>query len=105
MPCRVLQLNVADEASIAHVFSRIQQEFPDVSAGSYPGDPGALGPQLSISLECKDVALLEQAQARLCELLDESSDAALHTSTSLLRVDCDVSKLSPRRKEAPASTP
>jgi molybdopterin-biosynthesis enzyme MoeA-like protein len=88
--CRLLRLNLADEARIAGVFQQLLLEFPDVSSGSYPSEPGSNRPRLFISLESKDQNLVEQALARFQELLNEQHDETLHTKNCLVRIDSDV---------------
>ncbi|KAG7670256.1 hypothetical protein Ndes2526B_g06667 [Nannochloris sp. 'desiccata'] len=66
----VLRLKLADEATVAMVLQRVMVDSGDqVAVGSYPVCGQSDGCEVVLSLESKDVPLLEKARTQLVELL------------------------------------
>jgi molybdopterin-biosynthesis enzyme MoeA-like protein len=90
--CRVVRLQVTDEARIADLFKSLVDGFPDVSAGSYPDVNTVSGSFVSISLEAKDESQVIAAVHRLKMLLDEHPDSEL-SQACITQIDVDVETL------------
>jgi hypothetical protein len=92
-------LQIADEAHIADLFKTLVDEFPDVSAGSYPYPSGASGGTVSISLEAKDESQVIAAVHRLKELLDKHLDSDV-SQACITQIDVDVETMKLAEKKS-----
>lgn len=82
-----------DEASIAALFSKVAEEFPDVSAGSYPQVVEGHGEIVAISFEAKDDVLLDSVVERYTALLTEHLASEQKQDDCILGVKSNVNTL------------
>eukprot|EP00892_Ulva_mutabilis_P011592 jgi/Ulvmu1/8805/UM048_0060.1 len=86
---RLIKIKSGDEASIAPIFEAIVEEFPDVSAGSYPVSTDD-GEVVMISLEAKDNSQLDGAVGRYRQLLEQQCGS----DDQIVSVQRDTDKIS-----------
>jgi len=95
----VLRLKLADEATIALALERVAVDSGDqVAVGSYPVSGQSDGCEVVLSLESKDMLLLEKARTQLVELLPpgvvesehRDADAALNSPIEAPTIGIDV---------------
>ena len=80
----VLRLRLADEATVAAALEQVTADGGDgVAVGSYPVSGQSDGCEVVLSLESKDVSLLEKTRKQLVELLPPGLVASEHRDADL----------------------